>query len=158
MDAKHMIARACTQSPQHVNVADCRAPNCLSREAAFNICQLEQMFSYLQLDNFLLCIFFFPFLPPHVFGLNAKSHKKRKKVACLRYPNFSLTPIGLELQTYETSEGVIQKKEGLIHNKSELDRLAQCGIHRSVIRVIHVFFKMLKKGKFSRTADLSYDT
>lgn len=101
---------------------------------------------------------FFPFLPPHVFCLKAKSHKKGKKAACLRYPNFSPTPIGLELQTDETSKGMIQKKEGLIHNKSELDRLAQCGIHRSVIPVIYVVFKMLKKGKFSRTADLSYDT
>lgn len=41
MDAKHVIARACTQSPWHVNFADCRAPNCLSREGAFNICQLQ---------------------------------------------------------------------------------------------------------------------
>lgn len=45
-----------------------------------------------------------------------------------------------------------------MYNKPELDRLAHCGIHRSVIHVIYVVFKMLKKWKFSRTADLSYDT
>lgn len=43
MNAKHGMARAC----MHGNVADCRAPNCLSREAAFNICQLQEMFFYL---------------------------------------------------------------------------------------------------------------
>lgn len=43
-----------------------------------------------------------------------------------------------------------------MHKKPKLDRLAQCGIYKSVIHVIYVVFKMLKKWKFSRTADLSY--
>lgn len=104
-----------------------------------NTCHLQQPFSYLRFDNFLLflqrfsSLFLFCLIAYHKSWLYKREERSLYQLSQLWEQ---------ELQTDKKKKKIIQRNE-LSQKKRKLDKSPHCGTYKSVIHVMHVVFNIL---------------